>query len=90
MLKLQLYFSRLDRFKGHRVNYTDNLRVLIWYEIFGVIGYSAVSGSHGIQNFGEARRTGHATVIGVDRQGCLDSCATFFATYQASACYGMR
>ena len=89
MLKLQLYFSRLDRFKGHRVNYTDNLRVLIWYEIFSATGYSAVPRSHGIQNFGEACETERAAVNGVDRQGRLNYRATFFATYQACDCYGI-
>ena len=71
------------------MNYTDNLRVLIWYEIFGAIGYFAVPGSHGIRNFGEARGTERATVTGVDRQGRLDSRATFFATYRACDCYGI-
>ena len=41
--------SRLDLFRGHQVNYIDNIRVLIWYEIFGAIGYAAVPRSHAIQ-----------------------------------------
>ena len=49
------------------MNYTDNLRVLIWYEIFGVLCYSAVPGSHGIQKLGEARGTELAAVNEVDR-----------------------
>ena len=89
MLKLQLYFSRLDRFRDRRVNYTGSLRVLIWYEIFGAIGYSTVPGSHGIQNLGEARGTERAAVNGVDIQGRLDYRATFFATYQARDCCGI-
>ena len=89
MLKLQLYFSRLDRFIARRVNYTDNLQVLIWYEIFGAIGYSAVPGSHGIRNFGEARGMERTAVNGVDRQRHFDSHATFFAMYWTRDCCGI-
>ena len=58
-------------------------------EIFGAIDCSAVPGSHGIRKFGEARGTERGAVSGTDRQGHLDSRATFFATYRLCDCYGI-
>ena len=71
------------------MNYFDHLRVLIWYEIFDAIGYSAVPGSHGIRNFGEARGMERTAVNGADRHGHLDSHATLFGMYRARDCCGI-
>ena len=49
----------------------------------------AYPGSHGIQNFGEAREAERAVVSGMDRQERLDPCATFFATYPVHDCCGI-
>ena len=51
------------------------------YEIFDAIECSAVPGSHGIRNLGEARGTGRGVVNEMSRQGLLDLCAAFFTTY---------
>ena len=40
----------------------------------------------GFEISGEARRTEHAVVSGVDKQECFDFCVTFFATYLVCDC----